>query len=47
MDELSKQNIENKPIEKVNKSNEEWKKILSPEVFTVARMKGTEKARQQ
>ncbi|MCE7066163.1 peptide-methionine (R)-S-oxide reductase MsrB [Dyadobacter sp. CY326] len=27
----------------VNKSNEEWKKILSPEVYEVARLKGTER----
>ncbi len=29
-------------IEKVKKSEEEWKKILSPEEFTVLRKKGTE-----
>ena len=27
----------------VNKSNEEWKKVLSPEVYEVARLKGTER----
>jgi peptide-methionine (R)-S-oxide reductase len=28
---------------KVEKSNEEWKKILSPEVYYIARQKGTER----
>ncbi len=32
-----------KKEEKVNKSNEEWKKILSPEIYNIARLKGTER----
>ena len=30
------------PMEKVTKSDEEWKKLLSPEQFQVARKAGTE-----
>ena len=32
-----------KPDEKVIKSNQEWQKLLSPEVYNIARMKGTER----
>ncbi len=31
-------------VDKVNKTEEEWKKELTPEEFEVARMKGTERA---
>ena len=30
------------PLSKIIKTNEEWKKILSPEVYEITRMKGTE-----
>jgi peptide-methionine (R)-S-oxide reductase len=32
------------PVEKVEKSEEEWKKILSPEEYRILRQKGTERA---
>ena len=31
-------------MEKINKTDEEWKKELSPEQFTILRKKGTERA---
>ena len=31
-------------VEKINKTDEEWKKILTPEQFEVTRKKGTEQA---
>jgi len=33
-----------KPDKRVEKTEEEWKKILDPEVFRIARLKGTERA---
>ena len=30
--------------DKVNKTNEEWKKILTPEQYNITREKGTERA---
>jgi peptide methionine sulfoxide reductase msrA/msrB len=33
-----------KPDTRVEKTNEEWKQILEPEVFRIARLKGTERA---
>ncbi len=33
----------NKTEEKVIKSNQEWQKMLSPEIYNVARLKGTER----
>ena len=35
---------QNTTIEKINKSEEEWKKVLTPEQFYVMRKKGTERA---
>jgi peptide-methionine (R)-S-oxide reductase len=32
------------PIAKIIKTNEEWKKILSPDVYDITRLKGTETA---
>jgi peptide methionine sulfoxide reductase msrA/msrB len=32
------------PPRRVEKSDEEWKNLLSPDVFPIARLKGTEKA---
>jgi peptide-methionine (R)-S-oxide reductase len=32
----------NSPLPKIIKTDEEWKKILSPEVYEITRMKGTE-----
>ena len=32
----------NSPLPKIIKTNEEWKTILSPEVYEITRMKGTE-----
>jgi peptide-methionine (R)-S-oxide reductase len=31
-------------VEKIHKSNEEWKKVLTPEQYKVTREKGTERA---
>lgn len=33
-----------KPPKKVEKTNEEWKQVLSPEVYRITRQKGTERA---
>ncbi len=37
------QNPENKVTEKIFKSDEEWKKILTPEQYAILRQKGTER----
>lgn len=52
-DTINKKNMENKKNEnpfynrnttdQVNLQNEEWKKLLSPEVYSIAREKGTER----
>lgn len=52
-DTINKKNMENKknknPVynrnttDQVNLQNEEWKKLLSPEVYSIAREKGTER----
>jgi peptide-methionine (R)-S-oxide reductase len=46
MDSINKKNnpvYSNNDTSKVNMSEEEWKKILSPEVYYIARQKGTER----
>jgi len=45
MDSIKKNNpvYSNNSNDKVNLSDEEWKKILSPEVYYIARQKGTER----
>jgi peptide-methionine (R)-S-oxide reductase len=40
----SESKVMQKPIQKITKSEEEWKKELSPEAFYVLREKGTERA---
>jgi peptide-methionine (R)-S-oxide reductase len=45
MDSIKKHEVySNTDSGKVNVSDEEWKKVLSPEVYRVAREKGTERA---
>jgi peptide-methionine (R)-S-oxide reductase len=45
MDSLKKANpvYSNSDTSKVNMNDEEWKKVLSPEVYNIARQKGTER----